>query len=248
MAANSAREQVLEAERRGELLVAFDMAERALAENPDDLWFKHRAVLALARAGSTGEAARHFADYGLSGVEDEDIAALEARIAKDLAIEHGGGFARAAELYEAIFRRTRGYYTGVNAATLWRLDGQRERAVALAQEARGALRASGDNMYYAAATDIELALILGEREAAEDAITLARALVAGDHSALATTRRQLRLLIAATGDPPELLEALSGRAVLHFCGHRIGGRRFPLEDESVVAARIAEELEGLAPA
>src|SRR4051794_4387673 len=103
-------------------------------------------------------------------------------------------------------------------------------------------------MYYAAATDIELALILGEREAAEDAITLACALVAGDHSALATTRRQLRLLIAATGDPPELLDALSGPAVLHFCGHRIGGRRFPLEDESVVAARIAEELEGLAPA
>src|SRR3954449_10897165 len=100
------REEVLEAERRGEMLMAFDLAERALAEQPDDLWLKHRAVLALARAGSTGEAARHFADYGLSGVEDEDIAALEARIAKDLAIEHGGGFARAAELYEAIFRRT----------------------------------------------------------------------------------------------------------------------------------------------
>src|SRR3954471_14464730 len=99
-------EDVLDAERRGELLTAFDRAERGLIEHPDDLWLKHRAVLALARAGSTGEAARRFADYRLEGVEDEDIAALQARIAKDGAIAAGGGFTHAAELYEAIFRRT----------------------------------------------------------------------------------------------------------------------------------------------
>src|SRR6476619_5035215 len=116
MAPDPSREAVLEAERRGELLMAFDLAERALAEHPDDLWLKHRAVLALARAGSTGEAARHFAEYGLAGIEDEDVAALEARIAKDQAIAAGGGFAHAAGLYEAIFRRTGGYYPAVNAA------------------------------------------------------------------------------------------------------------------------------------
>ena len=247
MAADSPREAVLEAERRGELLMAFDLAERALAEHPDDLWLKHRAVLALARAGSTGEAARHFAEYGLGGVEDEDVAALEARIAKDQAIAAGGGFARAAHLYEAIFRRTGGYYPAVNAATLCMLDGQAERAAALAREARTALRQSGDDMYYAAATDVEVALILGERELAEETLMLARELNAGDYSALATTRRQLRLLIAATGDPEELLDPLSGPGVLHYCGHRIGGARFPFEDEAHVAAGIAEELERLSP-
>src|SRR3954462_9244687 len=142
---NPARTAVLEAERRGELLMAFDLAERALAVHPDDLWLKHRAVLALARAGSTGEAARRFADYALGGVEDEDIAALEARIAKDEAIAAGGGFDRAADRYEAIFHRTHGYYPAVNAATLWMLHGQPERATALAREARAALRLSGDD-------------------------------------------------------------------------------------------------------
>jgi hypothetical protein len=39
---------VREAERRGELLSAFDLAERGLAEYPEDIWLKHRAVLALA--------------------------------------------------------------------------------------------------------------------------------------------------------------------------------------------------------
>jgi class 3 adenylate cyclase/tetratricopeptide (TPR) repeat protein len=247
MGPDPSREAVLEAERRGELLMAFDLAERALAESPDDLWMKHRAVLALARAGSTGEAARHFAAYGLGGVDDEDVAALEARIAKDQAVEAGGGFAHPARLYEAIFRRTGGYYPAVNAATMCMLDGQAERAAALATEARTALRQSGDNSYYAAATDIEVALILGERELAEETLKRARALNAGDYSALATTRRQLRLLIAATGDPEELLDPLSGPGVLHYCGHRIGGARFPFADEAHVAAEIAEELERLSP-
>ena len=43
-------EAVKDAERRGELLTAVDLAEQGLAERPDDLWLKHRAVLALARA------------------------------------------------------------------------------------------------------------------------------------------------------------------------------------------------------
>src|ERR1700674_6143569 len=70
-------------ERRGESLSAFDLAERGLAEHPDDPWLKHRAVLALARTGATEEAARRFEQYGLAAVPDEDIAALRARIAKD---------------------------------------------------------------------------------------------------------------------------------------------------------------------
>src|SRR3954454_4784612 len=132
MGTDPSREAVLEAERRGELLTAFDLAERGLAENPDDVWLKHRAVLALARAGSTGEAARRFGEYGLAGVDDEDVAALQARIAKDEAIAQGSGFERAAALYESIFRQTGGYYPAVNAATLTLLAGDNARARTLA--------------------------------------------------------------------------------------------------------------------
>jgi class 3 adenylate cyclase len=247
MAPDPSHEAVLEAERRGELLMAFDLADRALAEHPDDVWLKHRAVLALARAGSTGEAARRFADYGLAGVEDEDVAALEARIAKDEALSTGDGLERAAGLYEAIFRRTGGYYPAVNAATLCLLDGNAERATVLAGEARAALQASGDESYYAAATEVEVALILGEPSVAQEALFRARELNRDDYSALATTRRQLRLLLEATGGSDDLLEPLSGPCVLHFCGHRIGGARFPFEDEAEVTARIAKELDRIAP-
>ena len=62
-------ELVTDAERRGELLRAFDLAERGLAAHPRDVALKHTAVLALARAGATDEAARRFEEYGLGGNE-----------------------------------------------------------------------------------------------------------------------------------------------------------------------------------
>src|SRR4051794_27433665 len=172
--ADDAREAVLEAEHRGELLMAFDLADRGLAERPDDLWLKHRAVLALARAGSTGEAARRFSEYGLEGLEDEDVAALEARIAKDVALaapspaERRTRAGRSAALYEAIFRRTGGHYPGINAATMTLLAGDQARARALASEALRA--AGGDDSYYGLATVAEARLILGELDPAKAAL------------------------------------------------------------------------------
>jgi hypothetical protein len=66
-------------ERRGELLSAFDLAERGLTQHPTDLALKHRAVLALARTGATDEAARRLKAYGLAGSSDEEVSALPAR-------------------------------------------------------------------------------------------------------------------------------------------------------------------------
>ena len=78
------------AERRGELLAAVDIADRGLVEHPEDLSLQHRSVLALARAGATAEAAKRFQRYGLAASTDEDIAALEARLAKDEALAKSG--------------------------------------------------------------------------------------------------------------------------------------------------------------
>lgn len=185
-------------ERRGELLAAFDLAERGLAEHPDDLPLKHRAVLVLARAGATEEAARRFERYGLVGIADEDVAALGARIAKDAALsvpsgaDRRGEAARAAQLYGAIFERTGNYYPAVNAATLWLLAGDVARARALAEAVLRLLATNPEDSYYAAATEGEAWLLLGEPSAAREALERAYRLHGGDYSALATTRRQLR--------------------------------------------------------
>jgi class 3 adenylate cyclase len=244
-------EAVKDAERRGELLTAVDLAEQGLAERPDDLWLKHRAVLALARAGATEEAARRFDRYGLQAIEEDDIAALGARIAKDIALEtteegRRAETVRALDLYRAIHARTGGYYAAINAATLSLVAGEPEQARLLARAALDALARIDEHSYYAAATEGEAQLLLGDERAARRALERAASLHGGDYSSLATTRRQLRLVCALTGTDPAIIRILAGPGVAHFCGHRIAAAgvsgRFPAEAEQGVADRIDSEL------
>jgi hypothetical protein len=245
-------EAVRAAERRGELLTAVDVAERGLAEHPGDVWLGHRAVLALARAGATDEAARRYDEYGLGEVGEEDVAALGARIAKDVALAAGGDVRcheaeRAAGLYRAIYARKASYYPAINAATLSLVAGRPGDARVLAREVLELLARGGENSYYAAATEAEAHLLLGDAAAARGALERAAVLHGGDYGALATTRRQLRLVCDLAGLDAGLLALLGGPTVLHYCGHRIAATgkpgRFPAEAEAEVAARIAVELD-----
>ena len=250
MDAGAWRDSVAEAERRGELFTAFDIAERGLEEHPSDLWLRHRAVLALARSGASEAAQQRFVDYGLQAeaTHDEDIAALEARIAKDLALSAGDRVTRrsaasaAADLYEAIYGRTGGYYTGINAATLRLLSGDEVAARRLANEVLEGL--PDDGSYYAAATEAEAHLVLGDAPSAATALRRAADLNAGDHAALATTRRQLLLVCDRTGIASTVLDPLRGPTVLHFCGHRVapagGHGRFHADDTPLVAKQIRD--------
>jgi class 3 adenylate cyclase len=244
-------EAVKDAERRGELLTAVDLAEQGLAERPDDLWLKHRAVLALARAGATEEAARRFERYGLQGTAEEDIAALGARIAKDIALEATVNGRRAQtlharDLYQAIYARTGGYYAAINAATLSLVAGEPTQARELARAALEVLRRIDERSYYATATEGEAHLLLGDEPAARAALDRAAMMHGGDYSSLATTRRQLRLVCALTGVDPGIIGILAGPGVAHFCGHRIAAvgapGRFAAEAEQGVAERIEAEL------
>ena len=245
-------EAVRDEERRGELLGAFDVAERGLAEHPDDLRLKHRAVLALARAGATEEAARRFALYGLDTAEDEDAAALGARIAKDAALSGEGearraGAARAAMLYGEVFARTGGYYPAINAATLWLVAGDSVRSRELASRVLQLLARSGEESYYAVATEAEAELLLGRPDAAHGVLERAAMVHGEDYGALATTRHQLRMICEILGTDEELLSPLAGPGVVHFCGHRTGAAgeagRFPAEAEPRVVEGIARVLD-----
>lgn len=236
------------------MLLAVDLAERGLAEHPDDLWLRHRAVLCLARSGSSDEAAARFERYGLGArCEAEDVASLRARLAKDRALAADGELRRerasgAADAYRAVFSRTGGYYPAINAASLSLIAGEQEQGRRLAVEALRVLDASGEDSYYAAATEAEARLLLGDEAAAVAALRRAAARADGDYGALATTRRQLRLVCRLTGADSALLEELAGPMVVHYTGHRIaaagGPGRFAAGAELEVAERIAAEVSG----
>jgi len=242
---------VLQAERRGELLTAFDLAERGLDEHPGDVALRFHSVLALARTGSTTQAMRRFIELDLSSVDSEDAASLQARLTKDLALMATGAerrrLARDASLaYRRICDRTNGYFPAINAATLSLLSGDASGARVLAGLALDLVARSGDSGYFAAATEAEGLLLIENEAGARAAIERAAALAGDDFGALATTRRQLRLICEMIDTDPILISPLAGPAVAHFCGHRIAAPgaigRFLSEDEEAVAALVAEAV------
>src|SRR5271166_3137699 len=209
----------------GDHLLAYDVAMRGLDEHPQDAALKHAAVLALARSGATAKARERYLELGLGDVPRAgvsaplytDIVSLDARIAKDLALAAAAEnrrelFAEAATRYRQIFNATGDYYPGVNAATLALLAGYAPEAKALAASVRTICdRRIGEGLergYYVWATLAEASLIADDEPAAAMALAQARGAADAKPDALATTRKQLRLLCAATGVPPSLLETL----------------------------------------
>jgi len=245
-------EAVREAERRGELLVAVDRGERGLAEHPGNSALAYHTVLALARSGSTDEASRRFSELRLDGVEGEDIGALAARIKKDEALAVNGDARRrlavdAAAAYRRVYRMTGGYYPAINAATMALVAGREEEAETTAREVLGLLeREPGDSSYYALATKAEARLVLGDAAKAAEILQRAASSHGGDPAALATTRRQLRLVCELRSIEPDLISTLAGPPVFHYCGHLIGapgrGGRFPSEAEPDAKALIRAEV------
>src|SRR6516225_6086339 len=202
-------EAALAAMRRGNLLTAYDIAERGLHDAPDDLELKYLSVLALARSGATELALQRFERLGLGGFAAAqghlavDIPALAARLAKDRALgtqrpERARLLLRAAEAYEALFNATGDPYPGVNAAALVLWAGNQQRAAAVASQALAALPPHGESpqSYWSLATEAELRLLLGDFARAADLIKgIARclgSLGSVDWEAIASTRRQIR--------------------------------------------------------
>lgn len=259
--------------RRGEYLTAYDVAEDAEAHafQPEPTpaaraEIKYLRVLALARSGSSKRAATEAATLAadlppeLPARLSEDIAALSARIAKDIALhtppaERAARAAAAAAAYDNVYRRMGRSYAGVNVATLWQIAGQPTKAQAVAHEVLAVVdreiaaltKATDDNHYWAWATRAEALLVIGDIAGTIAALTTAASTTQNDHGAQATTRRQLRALCAALAvDPAPILGVLPQPEVIHFCGHMTAPAgapaRFPHAQQPAVTARVRELL------
>ena len=244
-------ELVRDAERRGEPLAAFDLARQGLEQHAGDVELRYRAVLALARSGSTASAAREFDELGLSTVDSEDVGALDARIQKDFALAASGEerrrLAGVAAAYLRIKERSQGYFPAINAATLTLVAGDEVEARRLARQSLDLVAASADTGYFSAATEAEAHLLLGDTAGAGAALDRARKVQSHDYGALSTTRRQLRLICNEAGIDPRVLSPLAGPAVAHYCGHLMAptgtGGRFTSDGEAEVTDRIVRAVD-----
>jgi len=264
--------EVRRCERQGELFRAYDLARQGLEKFPDDLPLGHRAVLCLASTGATAQAVALLDRLGLDQRREAsldgplalDIATLRPRLMKDAALATSGAqrtalLAAAADAYSAIYQRAKeiahpeAYYPGINGASLKLLAGDEASAMALAADVLGelAIHAPDRQNYYEVATEVEALLILGQvepaRAAAEGLRAQMRRQAHADYRGMATTVRQLRLVIEAKGLAEAWQDALAPPCVMHFGGHIIARPgapgRFPSEQEMAVKRAIADMLD-----
>lgn len=204
--------------QRGDPLLAFEVVSEGLDAHPEHLRLRQLQALALARAGATERAntlLRGLLEADHPGpFELEETLGILARTHKDLAFqaatpgERREQLAEAHRLYHDAFRRTGGTYAGINAATLALLLGDVQGAGELAAEVRAIVVQAGSAEYYALATRAEAELLLGDPGEAERWYRRAAGAGAGRFGDLASTRRNARLILAATGHRLDLEQVL----------------------------------------
>ena len=202
-------------QRTGNFVAAFDLAQEALRRWPDCHALEHLSILALASCGSTAAALDAFRATSLNANANEDFLALEARLLKDLAFQDrthaAASLARAAEAYERIAQRTDGTYSRQNAALLWMLAGDAQRAIHLAGSVAERVTQIGvpaeeQAAYFHWATLAEAALVLGDRSMLVRAVAGANPLCRQNSWARSRTYLQMRRLSGLRPDCADIVE------------------------------------------
>jgi class 3 adenylate cyclase len=250
----------------GEPLMAYDVVAEGIKSSPQDVRLRQLLALALARSGAAGSANNVLEHLYQDGHRDEETLGLLARTHKDLAREEKDAsktsqhLRRAYEFYTQGYETSGGYWSGINAATLALLLGDRDRAVALArqvrQQCRQRLRGVADvdgERYWLFSTLGEAALLLGDWPEAENWYGQAVELGNRDWGSLQSTRHNARLLMQCVAPDEErarIERLFRFPTVVVFVGHMVDRDdrsipRFPPQLESAVKAAIRQCLNKL---
>jgi class 3 adenylate cyclase/tetratricopeptide (TPR) repeat protein len=249
----------------GEPLFAYDVVAEGIRFSPNDVRLRQLLALSLARSGATESANTVLAGLYADGHRDEETLGLLARTHKDLARETTDPvasthhFRQAYNFYSQAYQATRGYWSGINAATLALILQERQQAVALAREAAALCRAElaraeshdgpAADRYWLLSTLGESALLLEQWGEAEAWYTQAVQLGRGNWGSLQSTRHNAHLLLKHLHADDDLIDRIFRfPTVVVFVGHMIdkpnrGVPRFPPQIESAVKTAIRRRLE-----
>lgn len=241
----------------GEPLLAYDVVSEGLKEFPKDVVLRQQVALALARSGAAEPANAVLTGLYREGHDDEETLGLLARTHKDLAKEAGSAaegkrhLRQAYRYYTEAYRKTGGYWTGINAATLACLLGENKRALMLADEVNRQCRQELEprmttpcDRYWLLSTLGEAALVKRNWEEAERWYAQAMEAARGDWGSLQSTRHNARLLVEHLGgDASRLERLLRFPTVVVFSGHLIDrpGRPVPRFPEGLAEA-VKDEI------
>jgi class 3 adenylate cyclase len=248
----------------GEPLLAYDVVCEGLERWPTDARLRQLQGLASLRSGALERGEKVLDELQREGHVDEETLGVLAGTKKALALqsreqaERAAHLSRAAEAYLDAYRQTKGYWTGINAATMHLLIGDKGRAVSLAREVYDQclteldmITRTGDDPYWVLASLGEAALLLGRGDEAVEWYTRTARVGQGRWGDLSSTRRQARLLLEHLGIDRDRIEGcFQVPRVVVFTGHQLDQPdrprpRFPSRMAPAVQEAIRERLKAL---
>src|ERR1051326_7212196 len=200
------------------------------------------------------------------GHRDEETLGILARTHKDLWMhaptkaDANRQLKLAYKFYHEAYKLNRGYYSGINAATLALLVGKEDEAKALAKAVRALCLAELSELardsqyrYWPIATLGEASLIARRWSDAEDWYAQAAEIATGQYADLSSTRRNARILLNHFHrDSTAIERALKIPGIVVFAGHLIdrperSTARFPAKLEPAVRKAIQSRIRKIAP-
>jgi class 3 adenylate cyclase len=248
------------ADTLGQSMLAHDIFKDGLRLFPGHPRLTQLYSLTLIKCGFLLTARDLLTGMVKQGHLDEETLGILGRVYKEMWLIEGEGapdhphLVKSRELYLGAFNRSKGFYSGINAASLSLIMGDSERAEGLARKVirlcTAAWRKPPYGDYWTVATVAEAFVLLGRQEQAARYYGIARARSAQNYSNLASTRRQLNLLSRYTAVDRKVMDTLRIPPVVAFSGHMLdhpGQKRprFPEKAAEPVKRRIAEILQKL---
>ncbi len=244
----------------GQTMFSHDVLKDGLRCFPEHPRLTQLYSLSLIKSGFLLSACGLLSAMVKRGHLDEETLGILGRVYKEMWLIEGNGAAdhphlvKSRELYLGAFKRSRGTWSGINAASLGMIMGDRANAEALARTVirlcAARWKRSDRRDYWTMATAAEANLLLGRQEQAATYYAFARAKCASSWSGLASTRRQLKLLARHLPVDARVLDILRVPPVAAFSGHMLDAPgqnrpRFPESAAEPVKKRIAAVLDRL---
>jgi class 3 adenylate cyclase len=249
------------ADKLGQVMFAHDVFREGLENFPDNLRMTQLFALASIKCGFLDHARTLLTGLVDAGHHDEETLGILGRVYKDMWLHavdvHARNYLlRSRDLYLEAFRGSRGYYSGINAASMSLMLGENAMAEKLARIVLklcvDLMRRSEKPDYWGLATLGEGFLLLNRFPESKRYYGFARKMGRKNYSYLASTRKQLKLLSRYMDVPADILEIMTIPPVIAFSGHMIDHPtrktpRFPAELEPVVKEEISSAIERIKP-
>ncbi len=248
------------ADKLGQAIFAHDILKEGVQYFPENLRLTQLFSLSLIKCGFLNKARELLADLIKKGHYDEETMGLLGRVYKDMWLISGRGsqskqyLLQSRNLYFQAFRRNKGYYSGINAASLSYMIGDRNAAERLARTVLkicyNLLKDAENRDYWSLATLGEGYLLLGKEEEAKKYFSLAIDYSSKNYSYIASTKKQVRLLSNYIDIHEDIHNILKIPPIVAFTGHMIDrpGRktpRFPPVIEKEIKKEIENRIEQL---